>query len=220
MNVKITRRGTACLELLARFLVNELNQTTLPVPPNPYTLLFHSALCKTLFPWYYSLLFSSLVSPFPFYANPIPKPSFLSSASSNSLMEDLNPSYVRNTSPPAPNHRLTQNRRDTKAPPWSRRLSRQQLKVPPGHVEFRLLCHQSVIGGVIGNNGAVVSQLRRETDTKIHCEKPVPGSDYGIVLVIGSRSGQEDRNRWRRGRWVLEGGGVRLRGVWSSGGHD
>ncbi|GMN34025.1 hypothetical protein TIFTF001_004470 [Ficus carica] len=103
-------------------------------------------------------------------------------------MEDLNPSSVRNTSPPATNHRLTQNRRDTKAQPLSRRRSRQQLKVPLGHVEIRLLCHQSVIGGVIGNNGAVVSQLRRETDTKIHCEKPVPGSDYRIVLVIGSRS--------------------------------
>ncbi|PON97063.1 Polyribonucleotide nucleotidyltransferase [Trema orientale] len=72
--------------------------------------------------------------------------------------------------------------------PRPRRRSPLGFKVLPGQVAFRLFCHQAAIGGVIGNCGAVVSQLRRETDTKIHCENPAPGSDHGVVLVIGSGS--------------------------------
>ncbi|XP_062100618.1 KH domain-containing protein HEN4 isoform X2 [Humulus lupulus] len=71
--------------------------------------------------------------------------------------------------------------------PRPRRRSPQGFKVLPGQVALRLFCPQSMIGGVIGNSGAIVSQLRRETDTKIHCENPAPRSDQGIVLVIGSR---------------------------------
>uniref|UniRef100_A0A803PDY7 K Homology domain-containing protein n=1 Tax=Cannabis sativa TaxID=3483 RepID=A0A803PDY7_CANSA len=68
-----------------------------------------------------------------------------------------------------------------------RRRSPEGFKVLPGQVALRLFCPQSMIGGLIGSSGAVVSQLRRETDTKIHCENSAPGSDERVVLVIGSR---------------------------------
>ncbi|XP_024032920.1 KH domain-containing protein HEN4 isoform X3 [Morus notabilis] len=105
----------------------------------------------------------------------------------HSLMEDFDPTSVRPSLPLGTNHH-NHRRRGQINTPRSRRRSPQRFKVPPGHVAFRLFCNQSAIGGVIGNNGAVVSQLRRETDTKIHLENSAPGSDYGVVLVIGSRS--------------------------------
>ena len=109
-------------------------------------------------------------------------------------MEDSSPS-LRPSSPLGSNHyhsrRGACDRKESEGrrQPWSRpRRSPQGFKVLPGQVSFRLFCHQSAIGGVIGNCGAIVSQLRRETETKIHCENPAPGSDHGVVLVIGSGS--------------------------------
>lgn len=58
----------------------------------------------------------------------------------------------------------------------------------PGQVVFRLICHVSVIGGVIGSNGTIVSQLRRETRCKIHCEESVAGSDHRVIRIAGSGS--------------------------------
>ncbi|OMO56302.1 hypothetical protein CCACVL1_26646 [Corchorus capsularis] len=58
----------------------------------------------------------------------------------------------------------------------------------PGQVSFRIICHVSSIGGFIGNSGAVVSQLRRETNCRIHCEEPVRGSDHRVILIVGSGS--------------------------------
>ncbi|GMI68717.1 hypothetical protein like AT2G22600 [Hibiscus trionum] len=60
----------------------------------------------------------------------------------------------------------------------------------PGQVSFRVICHASSIGGVIGSSGAVVSQLRRETNSRIHCEESVRGSDHRVILIVGSGSVQ------------------------------
>ncbi|XWS29606.1 hypothetical protein CRYUN_Cryun24cG0043500 [Craigia yunnanensis] len=76
--------------------------------------------------------------------------------------------------------------------PYNNRRRRQgpPLKVVPlpGQVSFRIICHVSSIGGVIGNSGAVVSQLRRETSSRIHCEEPVRGSAHRVILIVGSGS--------------------------------
>ncbi|XVF17377.1 hypothetical protein REPUB_Repub10bG0116400 [Reevesia pubescens] len=58
----------------------------------------------------------------------------------------------------------------------------------PGDVSFRIICHVSSIGGVIGNSGAVVSLLRRETSSRIHCEESVRGSAHRVILIVGSGS--------------------------------
>uniref|UniRef100_A0A1J3JBB7 KH domain-containing protein n=1 Tax=Noccaea caerulescens TaxID=107243 RepID=A0A1J3JBB7_NOCCA len=63
---------------------------------------------------------------------------------------------------------------------------RQVIHVLPDEMALRVVCHASVIGGIIGTNGSVVSRLRRETGTKIHCEPPVNGSDHWIVFIVGS----------------------------------
>ncbi|CAH2061496.1 unnamed protein product [Thlaspi arvense] len=70
----------------------------------------------------------------------------------------------------------------------NRRLQprRQVINVLPDEVALRVVCHASVIGGIIGANGCVVSKLRRETGTKIHCESPVNGSDHWVVFIVGS----------------------------------
>ncbi|CAN6840101.1 unnamed protein product [Brassica oleracea] len=60
------------------------------------------------------------------------------------------------------------------------------IHVLPDEVALRVVCHASVIGGIIGSNGYVVSTLRRETGTKIHCESPVNGSDHWVVFIVGS----------------------------------
>lgn len=64
----------------------------------------------------------------------------------------------------------------------------QVPKTLPGEVSIKILCHASALSGLIGNSGAVISQLRRETGSKIHCENPSPGSDLGVIHVIGSGS--------------------------------
>ncbi|KAF8079639.1 hypothetical protein N665_1012s0013 [Sinapis alba] len=83
------------------------------------------------------------------------------------------------------------NRRGTTAPTTAsnpnRRLQRRQvIHVLPDETALRVVCHASVIGGIIGSNGCVVSNLRRETGTKIHCESPVNGSDHWVVFIVGS----------------------------------
>ncbi|KAF8051016.1 hypothetical protein N665_1820s0002 [Sinapis alba] len=70
----------------------------------------------------------------------------------------------------------------------NRRLQQRRpvIHVLPDEVALRVVCHASVIGGIIGSNGNVVTTLRRETVTKIHCESPVNGSDHWVVFIVGS----------------------------------
>ncbi|KAI4314435.1 hypothetical protein L6164_027344 [Bauhinia variegata] len=70
----------------------------------------------------------------------------------------------------------------------SHRPKRPVLKVLAGQIAFRLICHSSSISGLIGNSGFIVSQLRRETACRIHCEDSVPCTDDRVVIVIGSVS--------------------------------
>ncbi|XP_010277539.1 PREDICTED: KH domain-containing protein HEN4-like isoform X2 [Nelumbo nucifera] len=65
----------------------------------------------------------------------------------------------------------------TKAPP-------PPIVLSPGQVAFRLLCHVSYIGGVIGKSGSIVKQFQKETGAKIRIEEPVPGCDERIILVV------------------------------------
>ncbi|KAF3435099.1 hypothetical protein FNV43_RR22186 [Rhamnella rubrinervis] len=68
----------------------------------------------------------------------------------------------------------------------SKRSKQQQtpLNVPPGHVAFRLLCHASRIGGVIGKSGSVIKQLQQSTGAKIRIEEGLPESSDRVVVVI------------------------------------
>ncbi|KAK4261407.1 hypothetical protein QN277_004409 [Acacia crassicarpa] len=63
---------------------------------------------------------------------------------------------------------------------------RPVFRVQPGQIAFRLVCPASVVGGLIGNSGTIVSQLRRETSCKIHCIDTIPSTDDRVILVIGS----------------------------------
>ncbi|XP_077234104.1 KH domain-containing protein HEN4-like [Tasmannia lanceolata] len=60
--------------------------------------------------------------------------------------------------------------------------------IPPGHVAFRLLCHVSKIGGVIGKSGSVVQLVRQETGAKIRVEEPVYGCDERVILIVASEN--------------------------------
>ncbi|KAF1861803.1 hypothetical protein Lal_00026252 [Lupinus albus] len=66
------------------------------------------------------------------------------------------------------------------------RFKRPIFKVLPGQIAFRIVCHSSIIGGLIGSSGSFVSSLRRETGCKIHCEESVPATEERTILVIGS----------------------------------
>ncbi|KAG7011555.1 KH domain-containing protein HEN4 [Cucurbita argyrosperma subsp. argyrosperma] len=59
------------------------------------------------------------------------------------------------------------------------------LIIPPGHIAFRMLCHASRIGGVIGKSGFVIKQLQQSTGAKIRVEEAPSESPDRIVTVIG-----------------------------------
>ncbi|XP_076894515.1 KH domain-containing protein HEN4-like [Bidens hawaiensis] len=60
------------------------------------------------------------------------------------------------------------------------------LTVPIGCACFRLLCHGSRIGGVIGKSGHVIKQFQRQTTAKIRVDTPNPNSDDRVITVIGN----------------------------------
>ncbi|KAL3515476.1 hypothetical protein ACH5RR_022378 [Cinchona calisaya] len=63
------------------------------------------------------------------------------------------------------------------------------LTVPPGHVCFRLLCHASRVGGIIGKSGSIIRQLQQETSAKIRVEDSLPNSeDHRVIVIIGRTS--------------------------------
>ncbi|GKV26664.1 hypothetical protein SLEP1_g35922 [Rubroshorea leprosula] len=57
--------------------------------------------------------------------------------------------------------------------------------VPPGHVSFRLLCHASRVGGVIGKAGTVIKQLQQSTGAKIRIEEAPPECQDRVITVTG-----------------------------------
>ncbi|XP_012081696.1 KH domain-containing protein HEN4 isoform X2 [Jatropha curcas] len=73
----------------------------------------------------------------------------------------------------------------------SRRRRPRQLQrfvLQPGQVAYRVVCHFSIIGGLIGTSGSVISQIRRDTGCTIQCEPKVQGSDHRMILVVGPAS--------------------------------
>lgn len=84
------------------------------------------------------------------------------------IMSDPNPSSTANGS--------SNKRSKPPAPP---------LYVPHGHVAFRLLCHASRIGGVIGKSGNVIKQLQNSTGVKIRIEEAPAEFPDRVVTVIG-----------------------------------
>ncbi|OWM87723.1 KH domain-containing protein HEN4-like isoform X2 [Punica granatum] len=87
-----------------------------------------------------------------------------------SLMSDPNSSSNGSSSFPSPSKRSK--------PP------QQPLHVPQGHVAFRLLCHASRVGGVIGKSGAIIKSLQQSTGAKIRIEDAPPESPDRIVTVM------------------------------------
>ncbi|XP_050206150.1 KH domain-containing protein HEN4 isoform X2 [Mercurialis annua] len=61
----------------------------------------------------------------------------------------------------------------------------QPIVVQPGQVAFRVVCHTSIIGGLIGNHGSVISQIRRDTGCILHCEELVGGSVHRVIMIVG-----------------------------------
>lgn len=62
------------------------------------------------------------------------------------------------------------------------------LPVPPGHVSFRLLCHASRIGGVIGKSGNVIKQLQQLTGAKIRIEDAPADSPDRVITIIAQNA--------------------------------
>ncbi|CAA0807375.1 RNA-binding KH domain-containing protein [Striga hermonthica] len=60
------------------------------------------------------------------------------------------------------------------------------LFVPPGNVVFRLICHASRVGGLIGKSGCIVKQLQQQTNSRIRVEDPPDGSDHRVISVVAS----------------------------------
>ncbi|XVE49458.1 hypothetical protein DITRI_Ditri01bG0084200 [Diplodiscus trichospermus] len=59
------------------------------------------------------------------------------------------------------------------------------LPIPPGHVAFRLLCHVSRVGGIIGKSGSVIKQLQQVTGSKIRIEDAPSECPDRVITVIG-----------------------------------
>ncbi|KAK4844877.1 hypothetical protein QYF36_025480 [Acer negundo] len=76
-----------------------------------------------------------------------------------------------------PNRRCRRTRRDIKT-----------TKILTGQVAFRIVCHVSVVGGLIGKAGSIISSISAETGCVIRCQEVIPGSDHRVVLVVGSGS--------------------------------
>ncbi|KAJ8764791.1 hypothetical protein K2173_009196 [Erythroxylum novogranatense] len=62
------------------------------------------------------------------------------------------------------------------------------LAVPPGHASFRLLCHSSRIGGVIGKSGNIIKQIQQQTGAKIRVEEPPVECPDRVITVIGQNA--------------------------------
>ncbi|KAL3567589.1 hypothetical protein D5086_030240 [Populus alba] len=103
----------------------------------------------------------------PFLSAPAKRP-----INSNTIMPDPNPNYPNGSSA---------NKRSKPQPS----ASAAPLPVPSGHVSFRLLCHASRIGGVIGKAGNIIKGLQQQTGAKVRIEDAPPDSPDRVITVIG-----------------------------------
>ncbi|CAN4107901.1 unnamed protein product [Withania somnifera] len=58
----------------------------------------------------------------------------------------------------------------------------------PKRVVFRLLCHASRIGGVIGKSGSIIRQLQQDTSAKIHVDVSSPNYHHHRLIVVVASS--------------------------------
>lgn len=55
-------------------------------------------------------------------------------------------------------------------------------------VVFRLLCHASRVGGVIGKSGSIIRQLQQDTSAKIHVDVSAPNDHNRLIVVVAPAS--------------------------------
>ncbi|KAH8484148.1 hypothetical protein H0E87_028539 [Populus deltoides] len=103
----------------------------------------------------------------PFLSAPAKRP-----INSYTIMPDPNPNYPNGSSA---------NKRSKPQPS----ASAAPLPVPSGHVSFRLLCHASRIGGVIGKAGNIIKGLQQQTGAKVRIEDAPSDSPDRVITVIG-----------------------------------
>ncbi|KAF5182782.1 Rna-binding kh domain-containing protein rcf3 [Thalictrum thalictroides] len=72
---------------------------------------------------------------------------------------------------------------------------KRRIRLPPlsnsissGNIAYRLLCHVSKSGAVIGKSGNIVKLLEQETGATIRIENPVPRCDERVITVIAPTS--------------------------------
>lgn len=58
----------------------------------------------------------------------------------------------------------------------------------PRRVVFRLLCHASRVGGVIGKSGSIIRQLQQDTSAKIHVDVSAPNDHNRLIVVVAPAS--------------------------------
>ncbi|XP_068657384.1 KH domain-containing protein HEN4-like [Aristolochia californica] len=88
-------------------------------------------------------------------------------------------------SPKGPKNTMTENVPRTANGAFKRRSRPSPIVLSPGNVAFRILCHVSKVGAVIGKSGSVVTLIRLETGSKIRVEEPRPDCDECVILVTG-----------------------------------
>ncbi|KAJ6420704.1 hypothetical protein OIU84_028124 [Salix udensis] len=104
----------------------------------------------------------------PFLSAPAKRP-----INPNTIMPDPNPNY--------PKRVLCQ--QTPKAPAFC--FSSSATRPPRGHVSFRLLCHASRIGGVIGKAGNIIKGLQQQTGARVRIEDAPSESTDRVITVIG-----------------------------------
>ncbi|KAD4179336.1 hypothetical protein R6Q59_022877 [Mikania micrantha] len=98
------------------------------------------------------------------------------------------PIYTAATAPAAPPpptiSKPTTNATVVNCSPNRKKTQQTPLNIPSVSTCFRLLCHTSRIGGVIGKSGSVIKQLQQDTSSKIRVLDAPPGSEYRVISVI------------------------------------
>ncbi|KAK1430296.1 hypothetical protein QVD17_12938 [Tagetes erecta] len=90
-------------------------------------------------------------------------------------------------SPPSPPPTIPEpTTTSTSSPIINHSLNRNQtpLTTPTVRTCFRLLCHASRIGGVIGKSGSIIKQLQEDTSSKIRVDDAPPESEYRVITIF------------------------------------
>ncbi|CAM8974184.1 unnamed protein product [Rhodiola kirilowii] len=93
------------------------------------------------------------------------------------------------------------------SPPLAEARKRSRVSEPEvslGQVSFRMLCHASRVGGIIGKSGSVIKQLQLETMTKIRIENRSAEVVDRVIVISGSASVKPSMlliRRSREGNW-------------------